>query len=193
MILGLNTDVRHRGKTFHIQTEDSGPSNPVLITHLFIGGSIIASQKSGYADLLIDGEVDEGPVRERMRAQHKQMYEALMAGEHDAAARRPRGRDSRFKDIPLARKPKHTGEIVPSRPPAEIAPGVTAKAEPMPVDVEDPSDDEPSDEVSLLDSVDLIPLEEAADGPRRLEFPTALGAGAPFDALLITHLLDEAD
>ncbi|MCA9543051.1 MAG: hypothetical protein KC613_01640 [Myxococcales bacterium] len=170
----MNTDVRHRGKTFHIQTEDSGPKNPVLITHLFIGGNIIATHKSSYDELVQDGRADEEAVRERMRAQHKQMYEELMAGTHDAAARR-RPRSDRFKDIPLAR---NKGKV----PGAERAPGHTP---PPGAAVEEPSED-----VDMLDSVDLIPVEEEAPG--RLEFPSDLAAGAPLDALLIAHLLDDA-
>lgn len=104
MILGMNTDVRHAGKTFHIQTEDSGPANPVLVTHLFIGGTIIATKQQTYADLVQpDGRIDETPVRERMRDQHRGMYTELMAGTHDEAAKAPSTSRSRFKDIPLAR------------------------------------------------------------------------------------------
>ncbi len=52
MIVGVNTDVRYRGKTLHIQTEDSGPNNPVLVTHVFVGGSILITERSEFSDLL---------------------------------------------------------------------------------------------------------------------------------------------
>ena len=43
-LLGYNTNVRHKGKLFHIQTEDSGIGHPHIITHLFAdGGRIVAS------------------------------------------------------------------------------------------------------------------------------------------------------
>ena len=45
--------MKHRGRVFHIQTEDSGVNRPHLITHLFVdGGRIIKSTRSDYAELL---------------------------------------------------------------------------------------------------------------------------------------------
>ena len=61
MILGINTDTKHKGKTFHIQTEDSGIQNPILVTHIFIGGTIIASKRSSYEDAL--GRADGDAAR----------------------------------------------------------------------------------------------------------------------------------
>ena len=50
-LLGYNTNVRHLGKLYHIQTEDSGVRHPHVITHLFAdGGRIIASKKTTYAE-----------------------------------------------------------------------------------------------------------------------------------------------
>jgi hypothetical protein len=212
MILGLNTDVRHRGKTFHIQTEDSGPSNPVLITHLFISGTIIATEKQGYDALVTDGVADEARVRERMRRQHKVMYEGLMAGTHDEAARRPRRPSrSRFKDIPLARRTGNVGLVpmehtrttsAPPQPPAtpEVAEVLELPMPPLPGSPTGPTipakpahfidapDDEPSDELSMLESVDLILLD---DETSVLEYPTDLSTARPFDSLLVAHLLDD--
>jgi len=52
MITGANTNVRHRGVVFHVQTEDSGRANPQIVSHLYHGGTILASEKSDYADRL---------------------------------------------------------------------------------------------------------------------------------------------
>lgn len=187
MILGLNTDVRHRGKTFHIQTEDSGLSNPVLITHLFIGGTIITTKKQSYETLVVDGSADEEKVRERMRRQHKAMYEELMAGEHDEAAKRPQ-RSSRFKDIPLARRTGNVG-LISSAPPKPARPS------PSPPPVPPEATAKPSeDEASLIESVDLILLDDDEVEPideARPEYPSTLSAGRPFDGLLVAHLLDD--
>ena len=35
-LLGFNNNVRHKGRLFHIQTEDSGVRHPHVITHLFM-------------------------------------------------------------------------------------------------------------------------------------------------------------
>ncbi len=104
MIVGVNTDVRHRGKTFHIQTEDSGPNNPVLVTHVFVGGSIIVTRRSEYADLLNTADWEQA-VRQRMRGQHREVTEALQRGDFNDEIKRA-GRGPGRSDIPLARDTK---------------------------------------------------------------------------------------
>ena len=52
MITGFNTNVRHGGRVFHVQTEDSGRNHPHVISHLYFGGTILASEKCDYAHLL---------------------------------------------------------------------------------------------------------------------------------------------
>src|SRR5262245_21768907 len=44
VITGYNTDVKHGGKVFHVQTEDKGAKNPIIETLVYVGGGqIIAS------------------------------------------------------------------------------------------------------------------------------------------------------
>jgi len=73
-LVGYNTNVRHKGKLYHIQTEDSGVSHPHVITHLFAdGGRIIASRKTGYAEHLGAKELPS-IVKKLMQEQHKAMF-----------------------------------------------------------------------------------------------------------------------
>ena len=51
-VLGYNHNLRHGGRVFHVQTEDSGLPHAHYITHLFVGGNIVASIKSSYVDLI---------------------------------------------------------------------------------------------------------------------------------------------
>lgn len=82
--LGYNTNVRHKGRLFHIQTEDSGINRPHIITHLFVdGGRILKSVKSSYADSLEEPDLANF-VRRRMQEQHKAMFVALRDGHYDA-------------------------------------------------------------------------------------------------------------
>ena len=82
-LLGYNTNVRHRGKLFHIQTEDSGVKHPHIITHLFAdGGRIVASQKSSYAEHIGAPDLRD-VVKKMMREQHKGMFIALRDGVYD--------------------------------------------------------------------------------------------------------------
>ena len=47
-LLGYNTNVRHKGKLYHIQTEDSGVNRPHIITHLFAdGGRLPRDSRAG--------------------------------------------------------------------------------------------------------------------------------------------------
>jgi len=82
MITGFNTNVRYRGRVFHVQTEDSGRSHPHVISHVYHGGTILASEKREYADHL--GEDDlPGVVRRLMEEQHKIMVSRLKGGNYD--------------------------------------------------------------------------------------------------------------
>jgi hypothetical protein len=82
MVVGFNHNIKHRGKMYHIQTEDSGLENPHIITHLFVGGNILASKKTSYADIL--GAENLAPVvRELMEEQHKEMLRNLINGVYD--------------------------------------------------------------------------------------------------------------
>ncbi len=82
-LLGYNTNVRHKGKLYHIQTEDSGIDHPHVITHLFAdGGRIVASKKTSYAERVgSEGLADQ--VKKLMQAQHKAMFIALRDGVYD--------------------------------------------------------------------------------------------------------------
>ena len=84
MISGLNTNIRHRGVLFHVQTESSGVENPRILSHLFKGGDILASMKGDYSDKLQSKNRDS-EVRAMMEDQHKSMLRALNRGEHDEA------------------------------------------------------------------------------------------------------------
>ena len=82
-LLGFNNNVRHKGRVFHIQTEDSGVKHPHVITHLFAdGGRIVRSTKTSYAEYVGDEEMPR-KVRALMQEQHKAMFIALRACKFD--------------------------------------------------------------------------------------------------------------
>lgn len=82
MRLGFNHNVKYRGEVYHVQTEDSGIDNPHVITLLYRGGTILASKKSTYHDILSFENRDE-MVDEMMKNQHKGMLRSLKNGEFD--------------------------------------------------------------------------------------------------------------
>ncbi len=103
-LLGYNHNIRYAGRLYHVQTEDSGLQNPHIFTHLFFGGTILASKRTDYS-----AEDDDGKVQKLMQAQHKAMLKELRAGTFDA------------------RLEKHFGEPV-VREPHEIEPADSNKA-----------------------------------------------------------------
>lgn len=82
-VTGFNHNIKHKGKVYHVQTEDSGVNNPHIITHLFVGGNILASKKTSYADILNAENLAE-VVRELMEEQHKEMLRNLINGVYDS-------------------------------------------------------------------------------------------------------------
>lgn len=82
-LVGFNNNVRHRGRIFHVQTEDSGINRPRIVTHLFAdGGRIIKSTKTDYSEHV--GRPDMvAVVRRLMKEQHKAMFIALRDGQFD--------------------------------------------------------------------------------------------------------------
>ncbi|MGE5787281.1 MAG: hypothetical protein ACM3ZE_21990 [Myxococcales bacterium] len=82
-LLGYNNNVRYLGRTFHIQTEDSGTKYGRIMTHLFVdGGRIVKSTRTEYGSVIGQPGMTE-TVRRMMKDQHKNMFLALRAGEFD--------------------------------------------------------------------------------------------------------------
>jgi hypothetical protein len=83
MVPGYNHNIFYKGVAFHIQTEDSGIRNPLITTLLYRGGSIIASKKTDYSDIIMAEMLDK-VVEDLMKEQHKDMLRRLKSGEFDS-------------------------------------------------------------------------------------------------------------
>lgn len=83
MITGYNTDVRHNDVVFHVQTEDKGLSNPFIESLVYVGGQVLASKRSNYADLLSEGK-EEKDIVAMMDHQHRTMIAAIRHGKLDS-------------------------------------------------------------------------------------------------------------
>lgn len=79
MNTGYNQNILFRGEVFHIQTEDGGLANPVVTTILFKGGSVLASKKVNYSDIIKADKLDT-VVRSIMAEQHAAMLRDLKNG-----------------------------------------------------------------------------------------------------------------
>lgn len=79
MITGFNTDIEYGGVTYHVQTEDKGLAKPIILSLVYDRGTILASKRLPYDDLL-EGEFDERVLSERLHRQHKLICAAIQAG-----------------------------------------------------------------------------------------------------------------
>lgn len=120
MIPGFNHNVQHNGRTYHIQTEDSGIENPHIITLLYVNGTIIAKKKTSYLDLVKSEKLAQ-LVRELMEEQHKSMLRELVRGGYEAESQKiPRGPNE--PQTPAESSAPPAAGPPQSNPPAAAAP-----------------------------------------------------------------------
>jgi len=113
-VVGFNHNLNHKGRVFHVQTEDSGPQHGHIITHIFMGGNILASTKGTYAELLAStapGDVSAA-VRKLMEDQHKTMIKRLVGGAHDAEIAKRTGSDTFYEPGVLANGARAPGLLI---------------------------------------------------------------------------------
>ncbi|MEP6704971.1 MAG: hypothetical protein ABJB34_09210 [Acidobacteriota bacterium] len=79
MITGYNTDIEFDGVTYHVQTEDKGLAKPIILSLVYDRGTILASKRLPYDDLLAAG-FDEELLSARLHRQHKLICAAIQAG-----------------------------------------------------------------------------------------------------------------
>ncbi len=82
MITGFNTDIEHDGVVYHVQTEDKGLDSPIILSLVYVGGTILASKRSPYEDLIASGFSDE-VLAERLKRQHRLICAAINSGRID--------------------------------------------------------------------------------------------------------------
>jgi hypothetical protein len=79
VITGFNTDIEHDGVVYHVQTEDKGLDSPIILSLVYVGGTILASKRSPYVDLIEQGFSDE-VLAARLKRQHKLICAAINSG-----------------------------------------------------------------------------------------------------------------
>ncbi|MCC6543535.1 MAG: hypothetical protein IT392_03420 [Nitrospirae bacterium] len=79
MVTGINSDVEYSGKVYHIQTEDGGINNPIILTRIFSSGKLVTTRKTSYVYLL---EMDDFKtvVENLMNEQHNEMIQEVHNG-----------------------------------------------------------------------------------------------------------------
>jgi hypothetical protein len=118
VVVGYNHNVKYRGQTYHAQTEDTGSDRAQIVTHLFLGGNIVASKRTSYSDIA-GAENLPDVVRALMEEQHKEVLRNLVHGVYDHAAL-PR---SPVRDLlPEAASPAPPAEPRAAEPPPRETP-----------------------------------------------------------------------
>jgi hypothetical protein len=175
MITGCNTNVLYRGKQFHVQTEDSGRANPHIISHVYHGGTIIASEKSSYGDR-IDAEELDIKVRAKIELQHKTMLKRLTSGAFDAVI------DERLGGAGAATKPP------PPQPSKEpVAESTAAGADPSSSSTSGATTDPSIDTERPASETQPI-----FDGTSAPGFGSSPDSEKPLDEVILEYLVDKA-
>ena len=86
MLIGYNNDVQHRGKTFHIQTEDRGMHSKQIETQIFCSGAILDTRIVSYAEAIegLGGKDERNKaIKTLMQTTHRELYKKMIAGDYD--------------------------------------------------------------------------------------------------------------
>lgn len=106
MITGFNTDIEYNGVTYHVQTEDKGLDTPLILSLVYNRGTILASKRSPYNDLLVD-KFNEKELTERLQRQHKLICAAIRAGRIEEL-KQMTSRDAKQSNIRKSDKEKNS-------------------------------------------------------------------------------------
>jgi hypothetical protein len=82
MLTGHNTELLHDEIAFHVQTEDKGRSNPLVVSLIYVGGRVLAAKRTSYAELLAKGSAEKD-IADLMDRQHRTMLAAIRHGRFD--------------------------------------------------------------------------------------------------------------
>lgn len=109
MITGFNTDIEHDGVVYHVQTEDKGLDSPIILSLVYSGGTILASKRSPYADLIEQGFSDEA-LAERLKRQHRLICAAIHSGRINDL-KKMSGRPKEAPDAAVVSEPVETDVV----------------------------------------------------------------------------------
>jgi hypothetical protein len=83
MVMGFNTDIKHDGVVYHIQTEPRKDAG--IDTTVYTRGAVIHKFKSSYQDLLDSPDFSDEKLKHRLEEQHRLIIARIRGGEIKAA------------------------------------------------------------------------------------------------------------
>ena len=189
VITGFNTDIEHDGVIYHVQTEDKGLDTPIILSLVYAGGTILASKRAPYEDLIAEGFSDEA-LAERLKRQHKLICAAIHSGRIDDLKRM----SGRQKEAPV--QDKIVGEVpdeVETAAPANVEEPFEIEYWPMTQEWTPPPPAAPPEETVVAESAEpeqeFELVDETTDQTVAEEVP--LDEVVAEDGLVITMLDDE--
>src|ERR1700747_437727 len=81
MKFGFNSKAQVGPDLYDIQTEDRGAAHPFIHTLVLIGGRVVYRHSTSYEDLAASGALDQAILKARVEKQHREILEALRAGD----------------------------------------------------------------------------------------------------------------
>jgi len=78
MVMGFNTDIKHEGVVYHIQTEPRKDAG--IDTTVYTRGAVIHKFKSSYQDLLESPDFSEEKLKRRLEEQHRLIIARIREG-----------------------------------------------------------------------------------------------------------------
>ena len=169
MITGFNTDIEHDGVIYHVQTEDKGLDSPIILSLVYAGGTILASKRSPYQDLIAEGFSDE-VLAERLKRQHRLICAAIHSGRINDLKKMMSGRAKSAPVAPVEEVVETTvAEADPEIEEVEAAPTAPVQEDfeieywPMTQEWTPPPPAPPAEEVEINDESEMEPRYEPVE------------------------------
>lgn len=129
MITGFNTDVKHGDTVYHVQTEDKGLKNPLMLSLIYVKGAILDAFRIRYEDFLASDRFSEALLQKILEFQHRQIVGAIKRGKYHKGMLLEDYVEGDFvfhltsvAEPTAPRKPEPAIPVVPAPPPAPPAP-----------------------------------------------------------------------
>jgi len=101
MSSGFNTDVRVGDSVYHVQTEDRGPTHPIIDTAVYQNGRVLHRRSLDYSQSSAASDFSAERLASRVEEQHRSVIEDLRSGALDAELARAVERANRAAGIQI--------------------------------------------------------------------------------------------
>src|SRR4051812_22055061 len=79
MIFGFNTDIKHEGTVYHVQSE-ARKAEKLLQTQVFVRGRCIGKRATSYAEMEQQPDFTEDHMHDMLKVQHRGMIDGIRGG-----------------------------------------------------------------------------------------------------------------